>query len=258
MTAFSYGGLRLYFQSKKPEQFRDVARAFVVACQRLLHYQEGNPEHHLALAGAATKLATRLEGEELRFFASRRFLKVLSPSLEKLGIWMHWRDVLAFRERLFQCATAEHIKLIKCEPTNLEAHAALANAYVLQSGIYLGNRLRTEGWSPPQRYADELATQFRQTAQRAIEEFKILHAYAPDDPWVHAQLAYSYRDLQMPEQEIGEYETMLQLKPDDLDTLFKLGMRYFECGYTAKGLEVYAQLKRRHYRGVDELITFYK
>lgn len=258
MTAFSYSGLRLYLQAKKPLQFEKLCQVFIAASKRLIHYREGMPDHHLALASAATKLAIRLEGEELRCYAPRRRLKALAPSLEKVGIWVHWRDVLAFRERLFQQAITEHIKLIQCEPTNTEAHAVLANAYVLLSGLYLAQRLRAEGWKPSPRISQELHDQFRQTAQRAIEEFKILNTYAPDDPWVHAQLAYSYRDLQMPEEEIREYEIILQLRPNDLDTLFKLGMRYFESGQTAKGLAVYAELKERRYRGADELIASYQ
>ena len=98
---------------------------------------------------------------------------------------------------------------------------------------------------------------FRSIAERAIEEFKILSDYAPEDPWVHAQLAYSYRDLQMPKEEIREYETILQLCPEDKETLFKLGKLYFEQGQNAKGLQVYETLKRSNYKNAENLIHFY-
>ena len=94
-------------------------------------------------------------------------------------------------------------------------------------------------------------------AERAIEEFKILNDYAPEDPWIHAQLAYSYHDLQMPQEEIREYETVLRLKPDDMDTLFRLGVLYFQQGMNAKGLQAYEELKRFHYKKAEALIGYY-
>jgi len=94
-------------------------------------------------------------------------------------------------------------------------------------------------------------------AERAIEEFKVLNDYAPNDPWVHAQLAYSYHDLQMPKEEIKEYETILKLNPGDRDTLYKLGLLYFQEGMNAQGLRIYEELKRSHYKKAESLMENY-
>ena len=59
------------------------------------------------------------------------------------------------------------------------------------------------------------------------------------------------------EEEIKEYETILSLCPDDKDTLFKLGMLYFQQGFNAKGLRAYERLKRSNYRKAEDLIKFY-
>ena len=140
-------------------------------------------------------------------------------------------------------------------------HAALANAYVMLSSLYTDPRKSEshdeERWVSPDRSSLQMQKQFRTTAERAIEEFKILSDYAPDDPWVHLQLAYSYRDLQMPEEEIREYEVVLKLRPDDKETLFKLGMLYFQQGKNANGLRVYELLKRTNYDKAESLIKFY-
>ena len=72
-------------------------------------------------------------------------------------------------------------------------------------------------------------------AQLAIDEFQILNHYAPNDPWVHEQLSYGYRDLSMPEEEVKEIETLLQLRPQNHDLLLRLGTIYFEQGSNAKG-----------------------
>lgn len=165
------------------------------------------------------------------------------------------------RELLLQTCVKEYIKLVKCEPTTLETHAALANAYVMLSGLYIDPR-KMEGydeerWIPPDKYSEQFEAKFRTTAQKAIEEFKILCEYAPDDPWIHSQLAYSYHDLKMPLEEIQEYEMIQRLCPDDLDNLFTLGTLYFQQGMNAQGLRIYEELRRSHYKHSENLIKHY-
>lgn len=165
------------------------------------------------------------------------------------------------KELLLSCSIEEHLKAVKCEPTNLDVHASLANAYVMLSALYADPRkfhdYDEEKYIPQERFSDAMEKRFRTIAERAIEEFKILNDYAPDDPWVHVQLAYSYHDLQMPKEEIREYEIVLKLRPDDHETLFKLGMLYFQQGMNAKGLKIYELLKKTSYKKAESLISFY-
>jgi tetratricopeptide (TPR) repeat protein len=261
LTGFSYFVLRLYYQTKKPEQLVNLRERFIETCKGLLQYQEGIVEHHLALANASCKLAAHFDEKEYSFYTPPVWLEIIGPPLQKLSCWWHWEDVLLIKELLLSFAIEEHIKLVKCEPTNLEAHAALANAYVMLSSLYVDpQKVEDEDedhWIPPGRYTEGMHQRYRTIAERAIEEFQILNDYAPNDVWVHAQLAYSYHDLQMPEEEIREYEAILRLRPDDRETLFKLGVRYFQQGHNAKGLRVYQDLKRCHYKKADDLIRFY-
>jgi tetratricopeptide (TPR) repeat protein len=245
LTAFTYFALRLYLQAKKPEQLTSLRDLYLQSCKSLLNYQEGIPEHHLALANAACRLCSSLQDEEYNLL---RF--------SKLSALLHWRDVLMTRELLLLFAVDEYLKLVKCQPTTLEIHAALANAYVMLSCLYLDNR-EEERWTPPGRNSEELQERFRDTAKRAVEELNILKSFAPNNPWVHQQLAYSYHDLQMPEEEIGEYEHILQMQPDDTKTKFKLGIRYFQQGLNAKGLQIYESLKSQRYPKADDLMAFY-
>ena len=117
--------------------------------------------------------------------------------------------------------------------------------------------LDDDRWVPQTSINESFQQKFRKTAEKAIEEFKIMSDYAPHDPWVHAQLAYSYRDLQMPKEEIKEYEAILHLCPDDKETLFKLGKLYFQQGQNAKGLQIYETLKNTHFKKAENLISFY-
>jgi tetratricopeptide (TPR) repeat protein len=213
------------------------------------------------LAKAAHKFAIHLHEKEYFYYTPPLFLKSLEPTTEKFSCFCHWKDLYLFKELLLLRAVEEHIKVVKCEPTNLEVHAALANAYVMLSSLYADPRkydgFDEERWIPQERYSENMKEKFRITAERAIEEFKILNDYAPDDPWVHIQLAYSYHDLLMPEQEIKEYEIVLKLRPDDKETLFKLGMLYFQQGKNAQGLRIYEMLKQTNYKKAENLIKFY-
>lgn len=205
--------------------------------------------------------ANRLHAREYTYYTPPSLLKCLAPYMEWLSCWWHWQDLYILKELLLQEAVSEHINLVKKEPTNLEAHAALANAYVMLSGLYIDPR-RMEGysderWIPADKYNAECNKKFVHIAERAIEEFKILSEYAPDDPWVHSQLAYSYHDMQMPLEEIHEYETIQKLLPGDRDNLYKLGMLYFQQGMNAKGLRIYAELKTGHYSKSENLIEHY-
>ena len=64
-------------------------------------------------------------------------------------------------------------------------------------------------------------------------------------------------DLQMYKEEIHEYETILKLCPNNQDTLFKLGILYFQQGMNAKGMRVYEKLKRSNYREAESLMELY-
>lgn len=260
-TFFAYFTLRIYFQTKKPEQFHAVKMRYLNLCKNVMQYQDGYPDHFTALANACSKFANRLHVREYNYYSPPSALWFLASAMERLSCYLHWEDVHLMKEIMLEEAVQENLKFVKCLPTSLEAHAALANAYVMLSGLYIDPRkldgCDEELWIPEGKYDAKFHDKFRFTAERAIEEFKILSEYAPDDPWVHSQLAYSYHDLQMPMEEIKEYETIQKLIPSDKDNMYKLGMLYFQQGMNAKGLKVYEELKKAQYANADNLISHY-
>lgn len=260
-TVFSFVTLRLYLQTKKTEQCLVLKNQFVQSCKQAIQYQEDLPDSSLTVASACCKLASDLEGMEYHLFILPTWLNFFAVSVEKINCWAYWKDIHLMKELLLSASIEEHIKMIHVEPTNLEFHAGLANAYVMLSGLYVDPRtvegLDEENWIPKNKYQGDFQHQFRLASERAVEEFKILRDYAPNDPWVHTQLAYSYRDLGMLKEEIQEYEAILQLCPDDQDNLFKLGQLYFAQGWDAKGLQIYEKLKKAHYKKAEQLIQFY-
>lgn len=257
LTVFSYLILRVYFQTRKAEQFLELKSAFADLCKEHLKDSLGTPDEHLALANAYSRFAGTLQNKEASFYTPPHALKFLAHALSKLSTWCHWSDVHKMREIFLLAAVEEHIRLVKCEPTSMAAHASLANAYIMLSGLYTPPNSEEERWSPKTSQSEILEKKFRASAERAIEEFKILSTFAPDDPWVHAQLAHSYRDLKMPLEEIREYETLLRLNPIDMDTMYKLAIRYFQQGMNAQGLRIYEQLKGNDIKRATDLIAFY-
>lgn len=256
---FAYFILRLYLQARKQEQLHELRECYTAACKNLLGYQDGIPQHHAALASACIKLANSLQGREGHIFSVPSWCKPFRPIVDKLSRWCHWHDIVSMKELLFNEAISENIKLVRCAPTSLEVHVALANAYVMLSGLYV--KAIHDEQEHRERLGDKLSAEFtrkfRAAAERAVEELKILHDFAPDDPWVHLQLAYSYRDLKMHKEEIAEYEAILRITPGDRDVLFKLGRLYFQQGMNGSGLRIYDQLKKLQDRRADELISSY-
>lgn len=260
-TVFCYFTLRVYFQTNKAEKLVFLKSDFEHACRSIIPESESEVESHLFLAHAYCQMASELHGLEYDIYVCPNWCHYLSASIEKLNCYCFWKDVHFIKELFLNICVNEHIAVVKAEPTNLEAHAALANAYVMLSGLYVDPReidgMDDDKWIPSQKYGEDFKTKFRATAEKAIEEFKILSDYAPQDPWVHTQLAYSYRDLQMPKEEISEYETLLLICPDDNEVLFKLGKLYFEQGQNAKGLKMYEALKASNYKKAESLISYY-
>ena len=250
LTCFSYLVLHFYFQTRKPERLVQLKETFLQSCRRHISVPPGEAQHHLSIAESATKLASYLEDFEKNFYQLPPFLHFLNPIFSRFSSYSYWEDVFQLKRLLLTAAVEEHLKQIRVTPTDLEVHASLATTYVALSKIYrLSLRNRKD-----QAIFEE---NFRNGARLAIEEFRILHHYAPNDPWVHEQLAQGYHELEMPEEELREVEILLKLRPQDKETLFRLGKLYFLQGMNAKGLQIYEDLKHSNFKKAEDLIASY-
>jgi hypothetical protein len=259
LTGFAYFILRFYLEAKKPEQFVQLKKEFVEACQEMLSY--GEKEDHLQLTHIVYRLLEHLEGQEYQYYEASRYFKSLQPLLGKFSLWCHWHDVHQMKELLHFYCIQQRIEWIKLEPTNAEAHASLAKAYEALYKLYIDPRRL--GKKTPYTFimkeylSSAMLEKFEKAAERALEEFKILDAYIPQDPWIHSQMAAIYHDLQMPDYEITEYETLRLIVPADKEILFKLGVLYFQQGRNAQGLRLYEELRKSKDPQASALIHFY-
>ncbi len=242
LTCFSYFVLLFYYQAKKPEQLVQLRDHFLQSCRQLLSLPTGEAQHHLSLAEALSKLSSYLQDFEWNFYHVPSFLKSFANLISRFSAYCYGEDVFKMKLLLLQAAVDEHLKQIRCTPTDLEVHASLANTYITLSRIYKSPLFEEE---------------FKAAARLAIEEFQILSHYAPNDPWVHEQLAAGYHDLGMPAEEMQEMELLLKLRPQDKETFYRLGSLYFSQGMNAKGLQIYEELKKANFKKAEDLITSY-
>lgn len=261
LTLFVFIVIRLHFLSKKSEVFENLTEQFLSSVEETMLPKKTNVGQRLCYrASGATELALFLQNLEYTLL-SDLFSLPQSQVMQKLSCFCFWKDLFLFRENLLQQAIDAHIKLVQADPTATKVHVALAAAYVSLSGLYADPRkypdFDTNCWIPEARYDQSVQEKFFLTAKRAIEEFKILNEYAPESAWVYSQLAYSYHDLQMPLEEIQAYEMVLQLQPNDTDTMAKLGERYFRQGLNVKGLQIYAQLRGLDIKKAENIIKYY-
>lgn len=261
LTVFTYFVLLFYFQAKKPEQLLEVRKAFLDACNASLPFDKGSTESHLALSSALERLLAALHRQEYTYYTLPESFKTLSPLMQKFSVWTHWKDLHQMKELLLMMIIKEQIEMIKLQPTDLESHARLANTYVYLSKLYMDPRRRSPDeehlWVSPDYSTAAMIDKFKTASLRAIEEFKILNSYAPNDPWILAQLAALYRNLDMPQEEMRQYESILKVSPQESEVLYRLGVLYFEHGFSAQALRLYEQLKKNNDPMADALIASY-
>lgn len=239
LTIFSYLVLMFYLQSRKPEKLLALRDEFLVASRQ-------SPE---AIQHFMSQLSVKKSENPLLKQAT-----TVAELVDKFRIWTQWKDLLKMKEMLLMASIREQIEQVKAEPSDLEAHALLANSYLSLSMLYEEPQLQ---WTPPEYQSEKMRHKFEAALLRALEEYQIIDAYAPNDPWVHAQRAKIYHALKQPEKEIGEYEKILQLSPDNQDVLLRLGALYFRQGQNARGLKIYDQLKALEAQMAEQLIAHY-
>ncbi len=261
LTGFTYFVLLFYFQAKKPNQLFEVRAYFLESSRSVLPFEKNTPEYHLALATSLERLLSTLHRLEYSYYQLPTSFKTLSPLMQKFSAWTHWKDLHQMKELLLLMIIKEQIELIKIQPTQLEGHAHLANSYLTLAKLYMDPRKLYPDedllWISPEYSSFEMLEKFKKASLKALQEYQILDSYVPNDPWVHAQLALIYHNLDLYQEEMRAYEAILKVSPHEREVLFRLGVLYFTHGLSAQGLRIYEQLKKNNDAKADELIACY-
>ncbi|MFI5334815.1 MAG: tetratricopeptide repeat protein [Chlamydiales bacterium] len=246
LSAFSYFLLRFYLEAKKPQQMAEIVTSYVASCREA----GGEKTSTLSLAQMLHYLADSLDiPQNLSAFS---FLQTV---MQKLRVWMHWKEVLEMKELLLHEAIFYHVEMVKIEPMDLQIHGSLAHAYLSLAKLYLPSDAWP--WIPAEYASRSMEEKYEENMESAIQEFKILDFLAPNDAWVHAQLAHIYEEMGDVEKEVQEYEMLLQISPDDHELHYRLGVLYFQRNETAKALLLYQKLKESSSPRAQELISYY-
>jgi hypothetical protein len=238
-TGFSYFVLLFYFQGKKPEQLLGLKESYLEACQASIQHPPNTASYHLSLVDGLYQLAEALQNQEYRYYRIPSSLDTLGPLLKKFSVWAYWKEVHQMREMLLLSAIQEHVQLIRKQPTDLQAHIALAQCYQMLAGLC---RSPKEEYELSVYASYEMKQKFKSYMERALEEFKIVAHFSPNNAWGHWQLATIYHALDLSKQEIQECEVLRTLLPADKEVLLRLGTLYFQQGHSALGLLIYEEL----------------
>jgi hypothetical protein len=260
-AGFLYLVLFFYRQAKKPQQFIELKNEYQEKCKQIFSAPQFSKNYHLKISYCLSNLADLLCDMEGLFYHCPKKFRNLNLLFKKFSIWMHWKDVLRIKELLLLSSINEVVALVKTKPTDIEAHANLADAYITLSKIYIDpkklNPSSCLNWTSPEYQSKEIVSKFHLACDRAIEELNILNEYSPNDPWVHKQLADIYHNKDCPELEINEYEQLLKIENSDKKILFRLGVLYFGQGRNSNGLKIYEQLKSEDEDLAEDLISHY-
>lgn len=257
LTGFTYFVLLFYLQAKKPQELLDILAQFTQASS-----QFSVVDGHVGVTRihALNQLFTALHEQEYTYYTSASS-RTLSPLIQKFSAWIHWKDLHRMNEMILNQMMQEHFIMIKDYPTDRDIHASLAQIYLWLSELYTDPAdLSLENaplWTSPEYGSTAFAAQKRQALMKALEEYKILDFYSPQDRSIYQQLARIYYDLQEPDKAIAAYEVIVGQHPDDVDALFDLGTLYFEHGRYAQGLQIYEQLKKNGNPRSETLLSYY-
>lgn len=260
MTVFSYLVLLFYLQGRRPEKLMQLRDEYLDAARVCIPYHVGTLEYHCCITEAIFHLNASLTIPPL---TSKWLLASDTSSylIQKFRIWTRWKDLLKLKEMLLISSIQEHIRLVKKDPSDLEAHASLASNYVALATLYQDPKKLMVSeeivWIPPEYDSEEMQKKFETALERALEEYHIIDEYAPNDPWVHAQRATLYKELDKAEEEQIEYEQILNIDPQNEEILLRLGKLYFRKGENAKGLKIYDQLQSLDENKAHALIGHY-
>lgn len=260
LTTFSYFMLHFYFQAKKPQQMQDMHHQFIQDCIHYISSSHDLVEYHLFLSQTLHIFLNTLSYQELQYYSLPLQSKAISSLMEKFSVWMHWKDLYLMKEKILFSIIEQHVEYVKLYPTDLQAHAGLGKAYLELANLYCHPDKICEKklpWISPEYDSEEFQTKFTKSCYRAIEEFHILDAYSPEDPWVHVQLAGIYHSLDEPLKEIEHYEKVLAVVEKQEQILLRLGTLYFQNGASAKGLQLYEKLKQINEQAAAELLSQY-
>lgn len=221
-----------------------------------------HPQDPEAIAKSLTRYAQEMSLKELNLIAPNHTPKALEALCTQCISFFAWKYLHNFTEVLFLAALDYTISYAKAFPLLPEAHASLANCYVMLANSYKNPLLVSPHLPWPGLWitTDEhnlLVAKSQNAAKAAVEELSILKTFSPDELWVHDQLAISYKELKMPQEEISECEEIIRLCPDDENAQLRLGILYFQLGQNGKGLIIYERLKAIHPSLADELIAHY-
>lgn len=171
LSVFTYLVLLFYHQGRRPEKLLQLRDEYMQTSHSCIPFDPGTLEYHCCITEAIVHLISQLNIPSLQ---NRWILasETLSYLAEKFRVWTRWRDLLKIKEMLLLASIQEHIRLIKRQPSDLEAHASLASNYVALATLYQDPKKLALNenlyWEPPEYRSEEMRKKFEMALERAL------------------------------------------------------------------------------------------
>lgn len=266
LSVFSYLVLIFYFQAKKPEQFKQLKDWFLSVCKKSMPEEMSQSDYHLFLAQSMYTFASLFHAKELPAYLSSFPIVSFQRLMKKCCYLWHWKDFQKIKEILLLDCIYQHLALLKHEPTNLEVHASLGNSYLTLASVYKSMHRESLSQQEPLSLDDlkeEFLKNFKGSISKAIEEYKIIRESShpdeshQDDPWVLAQLATCYHELELYDKEIEHFEKILEISESNQEVMTRLAYLYFQEGRNAQGFKLYKIIKEIDPKKAADLFDYY-
>ncbi len=258
LSTFTYFALIFYFQSKKNDQIQHLVTWFVSISKKAIGSEFSYLEHYLSVAGGLYHFAHSVSVKSMPLYNKTYALPSLKKISKKLAIWIYAKDFYKLKEFLMIECIKEHLELLRYEPTHLEVHGSLANSYLALAKIYKqSNILESSDQFAFDALSENIKVKFINSLNHAIEEYQILSAELPDDPWVLMQLGICFHELKDYENEIICFEKILETSENNHAVMVRLAKLYFAQKKHSHGFKLYKMLRDQEVEGIDELIDNY-
>lgn len=210
-------------------------------------------DQYYSLATAARKKAFRYESDSDTS---------IPAYYDRIRRFFYWKEYHILEEVCLLSAIDLFTKQVRSTPCDVHLHARLANAYILLQNHFVEPMKAKKLMAWPSLFLtshtkEEYQNKADKASRLAVTELDITSAFAPDEMWVHEQLAISYHELKMSQKEIEECEKLFQANSEDPHVLLRLGTLYFQSGQNGSGLKMYGLLKEIDPRLGQELISQY-
>ncbi|MCH9811175.1 hypothetical protein K0U07_00255, partial [bacterium] len=212
-----------------------------------------------AIAECMRELSDSLLTQELFYLKIPPFT-FANENILSFILYFHYGDVLYLQEKVLEFSLKEHSFILADAACDGEFHSSLSKTYATLSAAYkkpTGKHLEKAFTFSTFFKRGEIEAEQEKYYTLAVEELQIVKELSGNETWAVVELATLYRQFDKTEEEMSEYELLIEKVADDKEILYRLGYLYFLHHKTASGLKIYNLLRKLDALYAKNLLSHY-